>query len=121
MLEYILNRTTFAEFHQKAVVDELQRRADWTSGWSRTGALLPLHQVIDPTFARLDILLPVPEVSHPTPRGSLPLRERFRRCMLEIVYTWSNFAQNKGPLKSDGTVDWALTNAISCVMSQSCV
>lgn len=44
---------------------------------------------------------------------------RYRGRMREIVYTASNFYEENdwGPFHPDGTVDWVLVDALSCVMS----
>lgn len=43
----------------------------------------------------------------------------YRGRMREIVYNASNFHEGNewGPFHSDGTVDWVLVDALSCVMS----
>jgi len=74
----------------------------------------PQREIINPNLSRLHILL--------TPQVDLYLEAHleFRGIMRETVYSSKNFtaANDWGPFQQDGTVDWALVQAIGVVMSR---
>ena len=77
-----------------------------------TRALKAWVEMLTPSVARLEIIKP------PFLR-SLPTQELYGAYLRGIVRTSTNFTalHERGPFKVDGTVDWLLTNAISCVIS----
>jgi len=73
----------------------------------------PQREVINHNLSRLHILL-TPELDFDD-----EAHLDFRGFMREVVYTATNFtkANDWGPFHKDGTVDWALVQAIGVVMS----
>jgi hypothetical protein len=75
----------------------------------------PQREAVDPNLCRLHAL------TTPALQDEDPEDRQFRGQMRELVYTAANFseANDWGPFRPDGTVDWVLTDALSTVMCRS--